>query len=89
MPPGQWHEVLTVTPTVTMGGHMISWETMHITELERRLFAKSAGATSNTFHFEIPRSLCRMAIHARTAIATQGLYLIFILGFLYVIIYWS
>lgn len=50
MPPGTFHEVYTPVPSVTIGGHLYSYNTMHLTELCRSLQKDSQGRFTNQDH---------------------------------------
>ena len=50
MPPGMFHEVYTPVPSVAIGGHMYSYNAMHLTELCRSIQKESDGQFTNQDH---------------------------------------
>jgi hypothetical protein len=50
MPPGTFHEVYTPIPSVTVGGHVYSYNALHLTEMSRSLDKKTEEKFTNTTH---------------------------------------
>jgi hypothetical protein len=50
MPPGTFHEVYTPVPSVTLGGHMYSYNTLHLTELALSLDKATKEKFTNQSH---------------------------------------
>jgi hypothetical protein len=50
MAPGTFHEVFTPVPSVTIGGHLYSYNALHLTELSRSLDKKTDEKFTNTSH---------------------------------------
>ncbi|KAI0082939.1 hypothetical protein BDY19DRAFT_999052 [Irpex rosettiformis] len=73
-PPGLIHQVLTVEKSVTQGGHLLTWDTMHLTEWTRKLSHVCSRIGTNDLHPGVQRtlgllkrpfiSLARLVIHA-------------------------
>lgn len=49
-PPGALHEVYTPKPSVTLGGHFYTADTMHLTEVARALDKKTQAKLTNQGH---------------------------------------
>ncbi|KII90905.1 hypothetical protein PLICRDRAFT_28797 [Plicaturopsis crispa FD-325 SS-3] len=62
MPPGAFHLVLTVTPSVTLGGHFYTYESMHLTEMARAFDHSASQSSTNTEHPAAERAIARMAL---------------------------
>jgi hypothetical protein len=71
MPPGTFHEVYTPVPTVTVGGHMYSYNTLHLTELCRSMQKASKGQFTNQDHDSASITLSLMMV-ALLLIPEQG-----------------
>ncbi|KAI0086701.1 hypothetical protein BDY19DRAFT_995711 [Irpex rosettiformis] len=67
-PPGLIHQVLTVKNSVTRGGHLLTWNAMHLTEWTRKLSHNCYRVGTNDLHPGVQRTLGRMMI----AISTRG-----------------
>jgi len=50
MAPGTFHKVFTPVPSVTIGGHLYSYNALHLTELSRSLDKKTNEKFTNTSH---------------------------------------
>ncbi|KAI0083681.1 hypothetical protein BDY19DRAFT_998365 [Irpex rosettiformis] len=61
-PPGLIHQVLTVKNSVTQGGHLLTWNTMHLTEWTRKLSHNCFRVGTNDLHPGVQRTLGRMMI---------------------------
>ncbi|KAK7447755.1 hypothetical protein VKT23_014013 [Stygiomarasmius scandens] len=61
MPPGQLHMVYTPQRSIAIGGHMLLYDCMHLTELARYIHARH-GHTSNDDHSGMHRTLVRMML---------------------------
>ncbi|KAF8867700.1 hypothetical protein BD779DRAFT_1685454 [Infundibulicybe gibba] len=59
-PPGSWHEVYTPCETVVMGGHIISYETLHLMEASRQLDVMRGQYFTNSDHSSIDQTLEHM-----------------------------
>ncbi|KII91448.1 hypothetical protein PLICRDRAFT_173297 [Plicaturopsis crispa FD-325 SS-3] len=70
MPPGAFHLVLTATPSVALGGHFYTYESMHLTEMSRSFDHRHSESATNTEHAAAERAIARMALalptHARS-----------------------
>jgi hypothetical protein len=71
MPPGTFHEVYTPIPSVTIGGHMYSYSTLHLTELCRSMQKASQGQFTNQDHESASITLSLMMV-ALLLIPEQG-----------------
>ncbi|KAI0091803.1 hypothetical protein BDY19DRAFT_904403 [Irpex rosettiformis] len=61
-PPGLIHQVLTVKNSVTREGHLLTWNTMHLTEWTRKLSHNCFRVGTNDLHPGVQRTLGRMMI---------------------------
>jgi|ERR1700722_5543822 hypothetical protein len=61
MPPGVWHTVYTPTPSFCSGGHLYTYETLHLTEQSRCFDYTHAEFSTNANH-NVERVLARMVL---------------------------
>ncbi|KAG6864740.1 hypothetical protein C0991_007447 [Blastosporella zonata] len=60
MPPGTLHEVYTPVRTVATGGHYISYDTLHLTEMSRAVDHKHGQRITNDVHIVVHNLLSGM-----------------------------
>lgn len=63
MAPGAWHLVYTPVRTVATGGHIYTYNTMHLTEMSRMFDNQHALEVTNTSHISAFNTLCLMTIN--------------------------
>lgn len=61
-PPNAVHQVYTPVNTVASGGHLFTYETLHLTELARDFDCGYNHTSTNADHASAHRTICRMAI---------------------------
>ncbi|KAI0065656.1 hypothetical protein BV25DRAFT_1913669 [Artomyces pyxidatus] len=61
MPPGAWHVVYTPINTIITGGHLLSYNTFHLTQWSRK-FDSVVEEASNADHVGMRRTIARMAL---------------------------
>ena len=62
MPPGIIHEVYTPVNTIAIGGHFMSYHTMHLTQWTRFIDHQIRSSLTNSEHVTVSRSVSRMVI---------------------------
>ncbi|KAI0085722.1 hypothetical protein BDY19DRAFT_908924 [Irpex rosettiformis] len=67
-PPGLIHQVLTVKNSITRGGHLLTWNAIHLTEWTRKLSHNCYRVGTNDLHPGVQHTLGRMML----AISTKG-----------------
>lgn len=72
-PPGITHSVYTLENTITMGGHFIVEEAMHLMEWARLVSHATDRVATNDVHVGILRTLGRMMIAMTTRGGTTGM----------------
>lgn len=60
MPPGWWHEVYTPVDGVTFGGHLLTYDTLHLMEVSRRFDKTYSMDVTNASHPSVYVLLIRM-----------------------------
>lgn len=65
MPPHVPHAVYSPVFTFAVGGHMLTYESLHLTEKARRADVELGEVATNTDHDSVDGVLCRMAIGLR------------------------
>lgn len=63
MPPGTWHVVYTPVRTVATGGHLFTYDTLHMTEMSRMFDHKHGLEVTNTAHISAFDTLCLMTVN--------------------------
>ncbi|KAH7904486.1 hypothetical protein BJ138DRAFT_1119367 [Hygrophoropsis aurantiaca] len=61
-PSGAFHSVYTPDASFTIGGHFFTYNTLHLTEMARRIDHTSGYLTTNQFHEHTQETLCRMVL---------------------------
>lgn len=61
-PPGLIHTVYTLEDTVTLGGHFLLFDAMHLTEWNRMLTQVTDRVGTNNTHTSIQKNLARIMI---------------------------
>ncbi|KAF8147196.1 hypothetical protein B0H34DRAFT_391196 [Crassisporium funariophilum] len=69
-PPGTTHEVYTPTPSVTLGGHYLTYGSMHLTEVSRAYDFKTKKLLTNQEHVSI-KPLLSMMVAALPSLPTS------------------
>lgn len=49
-PPNAWHEVYTPDKSVTVGGHFLTYDSLHISEMSRRYDCENPNMVTNQDH---------------------------------------
>ena len=62
-PPGKYHQVYTPERTITVGGHFIPFDCMHLAEWSRRETQLEGGAGTNAYHISMLRVFSRMMMY--------------------------
>jgi hypothetical protein len=71
MPPGTWHAVYTATPSFTSGGHLFTYDTMHLTEFSRAFDSSHSDYSTNANH-QVDRMLTRLTLALPTVCARRS-----------------
>ncbi|KAF8065969.1 hypothetical protein FPV67DRAFT_1670545 [Lyophyllum atratum] len=74
MPPGSGHMVFTPICTISVGGHLTMYDTLHLTEVSRAYDVKKGLTSTNTSHMSVYVMLCGMAVGILTRPKTRVLY---------------
>ena len=61
-PPNTWHEVYTPVPSVVRGGHFLSFNALHLTEVSRQFDQAFPRTFTNQDHQSAPLALARMLV---------------------------
>ncbi|GJF00557.1 hypothetical protein PsYK624_168500 [Phanerochaete sordida] len=61
-PPGVFHAVYTPVPSIGIGGHFFTQDTLHLTLQCRLVIQRSRGQGTNAFHPDANRSLARILL---------------------------
>ncbi|KAF8954509.1 hypothetical protein BDZ97DRAFT_1766087 [Flammula alnicola] len=76
-PPGTFHEVYTPTPSVTLGGHFYTYNTMHLTEVARAFDVRNNGKHTNQDHTSaqatIAMMMCALPLYPELALHRKPL----------------
>jgi len=62
-PPATPHEVYTPTPSVTLGGHFMAYDSLHLTEVARYYDVATGGKFTNQDHASSTDTVCMMMCH--------------------------
>lgn len=62
-PPGLIHTVYTLEKTITLGGHFLLLEAMHLTEWNRLLTQVTGRVGTNNTHTSVQKTLARLMIN--------------------------
>ena len=62
MPPGVWHEVYTPVKTLASGGHFLTYDMPHLTQMSWIFDSKHGDEATNANHPGILQTLCHMVL---------------------------
>ena len=61
-PPGAFHEVYTPCKSVTLGGHFLTYDSLHLTAVSRRFDVVNNNSATNQDHSCVPMLLSAMMV---------------------------
>lgn len=65
-PPNGWHEVYTPTKSVTLGGHFLTYDSLHLSDVARRFDVLYPNALTNQHHESMQTTLSGMVYYIIT-----------------------